>query len=242
MPSTSSLYSLSLCSSILRHYIQDCYVQKVTVHAGVLLLSDATALSSPRSPDVDSCWVSACYACWFHARFVIEYLWLALCLCLEQPKIRQTSSGRAVLTYLFLFTPGGAQGLHNSFPSCPCHVLLVWPLPMTSLLTSTPHSTTLVLLHVVTGRRLLLLPWGFQSSWQRLKLGFFCKIIIDIKNRLKYFIVISNIHVMVHYRRWRSIKWSRATPRTWEEASCCRTVGGCPPALSCSCWYVSYNV
>ena len=53
MPSTSSLYSPSSCSPILlvRHYIQDCHVQKVTVHAGVLL-SDATALSSPRSPDV----------------------------------------------------------------------------------------------------------------------------------------------------------------------------------------------
>ena len=51
MPSTSSLYSLSYCSPILRHYIQDCHVQKVTVHAGVLL-SDATALSSPQSPDV----------------------------------------------------------------------------------------------------------------------------------------------------------------------------------------------
>ena len=35
----------------IRHYIQDCHVQKVTVHAGVLL-SDATALSSPQSPDV----------------------------------------------------------------------------------------------------------------------------------------------------------------------------------------------
>ena len=34
-----------------RHYIQDCHVQKVTVHAGVLL-SDATAFSSPPSPDV----------------------------------------------------------------------------------------------------------------------------------------------------------------------------------------------
>ena len=31
--------------------IQPCHVQKVTVHAGVLL-SDATVLSSPRSPDV----------------------------------------------------------------------------------------------------------------------------------------------------------------------------------------------
>ena len=31
--------------------VKDCHVQKVTVHAGVLL-SDATALSSPRSPDV----------------------------------------------------------------------------------------------------------------------------------------------------------------------------------------------
>ena len=51
MPSTSSLYSLSYCSPILRHYIQDCHVQKVTVHAGVLL-SEATALSSPRWPDV----------------------------------------------------------------------------------------------------------------------------------------------------------------------------------------------
>ena len=53
MQSTSSLYSLSSCSPILlvRHYIQDCHVQKVTVHAGVLL-SDTTALSSPRSPDV----------------------------------------------------------------------------------------------------------------------------------------------------------------------------------------------
>ena len=51
MPSTSSLYSLSSCSPILRHYIQDCPVQKVMVHAGVLL-SSATALSSPRSPDV----------------------------------------------------------------------------------------------------------------------------------------------------------------------------------------------
>ena len=53
MSSTSSLYSLSSCSPILlvRHYIQDCHVQKVTVHAGVLL-SDATALSSLRSPDV----------------------------------------------------------------------------------------------------------------------------------------------------------------------------------------------
>ena len=53
MQSTSSLYSLSSCSSILlvRHFIQDCHVQKVTVHAGVLL-SDATALSSPRLPDV----------------------------------------------------------------------------------------------------------------------------------------------------------------------------------------------
>ena len=36
---------------VLLHYIQDCHVQKVTVHAGVLL-SDTTALSSPRSPDV----------------------------------------------------------------------------------------------------------------------------------------------------------------------------------------------
>ena len=51
MPSTSSLYLLSSCSPILRYYIQDCHMQKVTVHAGVLL-SDATALSSPRSPDV----------------------------------------------------------------------------------------------------------------------------------------------------------------------------------------------
>ena len=53
MQSTSSLYSLSSCSPILlvRHYIQDCHVQKVTAHAGVLL-SNATALSSPRSPDV----------------------------------------------------------------------------------------------------------------------------------------------------------------------------------------------
>ena len=54
--------------------IQDCHVQKDTVHAGVLL-SDAFALSSPRS-----CWVSACYACWFHARYVMEYLWLAQCM------------------------------------------------------------------------------------------------------------------------------------------------------------------
>ena len=53
MQSTSSLHSLSSCSPILlvRHYIQDCHVQKVTVHAGVLL-SDATALSSPLSPDI----------------------------------------------------------------------------------------------------------------------------------------------------------------------------------------------
>ena len=53
MQSTSTLYSLSSCSPILlvRHYIQDCDVQKVTVNVGVLL-SDATALSSPRSPDV----------------------------------------------------------------------------------------------------------------------------------------------------------------------------------------------
>ena len=43
-----------------------------------------------------SCWVSACYACWFHARYVIEYLWLAQCLCLEQSKIRQTSSGHGI--------------------------------------------------------------------------------------------------------------------------------------------------
>ena len=43
-------YSLTC---ILCRYIQDCHVQKVTVHvhAGVLL-SDATVLSSPRSPDV----------------------------------------------------------------------------------------------------------------------------------------------------------------------------------------------
>ena len=51
MSSTSSLYSLSSCNPILRHYIQECHVQKVTVHAGVLLF-DATAISSPRSPDV----------------------------------------------------------------------------------------------------------------------------------------------------------------------------------------------
>ena len=53
MQSASSLHSLSSCTPILlvRHYIQDCHVQRVTVHAGVLL-SDATALSSPRSPDV----------------------------------------------------------------------------------------------------------------------------------------------------------------------------------------------
>ena len=53
MQSTSSLYSLSSCSPaiLVRHYIHDCHVQKVTVHAGVLL-SDTTALSSPRSPDV----------------------------------------------------------------------------------------------------------------------------------------------------------------------------------------------
>ena len=53
MQSTSSLYSLSSRSPILlvRYYIQDCHVQKVTVRAGVLL-SDATALSSPRWPDV----------------------------------------------------------------------------------------------------------------------------------------------------------------------------------------------
>ena len=53
MQSTSSLYLLSSCTPILlvRHYIQDCHVQKVTVHAGVLL-SDATALSSPNWPDV----------------------------------------------------------------------------------------------------------------------------------------------------------------------------------------------
>ena len=44
-----------------------------------------------------SCWVSACYACWFHAQNVIEYLWLAQCLCLEQSKIRQASSGRVVI-------------------------------------------------------------------------------------------------------------------------------------------------
>ena len=35
----------------IRHYIQDCHVQKVTVHAGVLL-SEVTALSSPWSHDV----------------------------------------------------------------------------------------------------------------------------------------------------------------------------------------------
>ena len=49
-----------------------------------------------------SCWVSACYACWFHARNVIEYLWLAQCLCLEQSKIRQTSSGRVVFDVIWL--------------------------------------------------------------------------------------------------------------------------------------------
>ena len=53
MQSTSSLFSLPSCSPILlvRHYIQDCHVQKVTVHADVLL-SNTTALSSPRPPDV----------------------------------------------------------------------------------------------------------------------------------------------------------------------------------------------
>ena len=45
------IYSLSSCSPIQRHCIQPCHVQKVTVHAGVLLF-DATVLWSPRSPDV----------------------------------------------------------------------------------------------------------------------------------------------------------------------------------------------
>ena len=98
MPSTSPLYSLSSCSPTLRHYIQHLHVQKLTVHAGVLL-SDATALSSPGR--LMLCWVSACYACWFHARYVIEYLWLAQCLCLEQSKIRQTSSGHVVVYVKF---------------------------------------------------------------------------------------------------------------------------------------------
>ena len=41
--------------------------------------------------------MSVCYACWFHARNVIEYLWLAQCLCLEQSKIRQASSGQGII-------------------------------------------------------------------------------------------------------------------------------------------------
>ena len=46
------LYSLSSCSPIQCHCIQPkCHMQKVTVHAFVLL-SDATVLSSPRSPHV----------------------------------------------------------------------------------------------------------------------------------------------------------------------------------------------
>ena len=63
-----------------------------------------------------SCWVSACYACWFHARNVIEYLWFALCLCLGQSKIRQASSGRVIFEWSkwsffllkYLLNPEGA--------------------------------------------------------------------------------------------------------------------------------------
>ena len=45
------LHLRSSCSPIQRHYIQPRLVQKVTVNAGVLL-SDATVLSSPWSPNV----------------------------------------------------------------------------------------------------------------------------------------------------------------------------------------------
>ena len=50
-----------------------------------------------------SCWVSACYACWFHARNVIEYLWLAQCLLFgtieDTPNIIRTG---CILFYFFV--------------------------------------------------------------------------------------------------------------------------------------------
>ena len=48
---THVIYIIIVFAVIVQSYIQDCHVQKVTVHAGILL-SDATVLSSPRSPDV----------------------------------------------------------------------------------------------------------------------------------------------------------------------------------------------